>query len=167
MSEEIKKELDPILAHSNELLHNIRRQEAEICESMVKLNASKNEYADYCKKHKLKISDGISHEAIIESICNLLNYDAEEIKEKNRKREIVSIRQCITFALHFIFNKKTSLKTIGQWIGGQDHSSVLHSVGVVQSVINNKEVNSVTYENYSKMAEFLKTDFYIVLPEPK
>lgn len=70
----------------------------------------------------------------------------EEIDNKTRKREVVQARQIAMY-----FSKKytkCSLATIGSYIGGKDHATVLHACKAVENLIETdkqvaKDINEI------------------------
>ena len=55
---------------------------------------------------------------------NSTNYTREDVLSKSRVRDIVEIRQCAMFIL--VSNGVGTLKSIGRFFGGRDHSTVIH-----------------------------------------
>ena len=68
-------------------------------------------------------------EQLLEEICTLFNADDVSIKSKRRFRDLVKIRQyyCYIGRVYYRF----SLMSLGDAIGGRDHTTVLHSRDVV------------------------------------
>ena len=55
------------------------------------------------------------------------------VKSKTRKREIVQARQISMFFAKDL--TKSSLKTIGMFFGGRDHSTVIHACQTVNDLM--------------------------------
>lgn len=76
----------------------------------------------------------ISIDFIQKIVCDYFNLQAEMLKSKTRKREIVQARQ---IAMFFAKNlTKSSLAAIGSVVGGKDHATVLHACKTVNNLID-------------------------------
>jgi chromosomal replication initiator protein len=74
----------------------------------------------------------LSIESIAATVAEYFHLKPEILKEKSRKREIVQARQ---IAMYFAKEMtKSSLKTIGLYFGGRDHSTVIHAIGTVNDL---------------------------------
>ena len=72
-------------------------------------------------------------EYIQKLVCDFYNIPVEAVKSKTRKREIVQARQ---IAMYFTKDlTKASLKNIGIFFGGRDHSTVIHACQTVNDLI--------------------------------
>jgi chromosomal replication initiator protein len=60
----------------------------------------------------------------------------EVILGKNRKREHTLARHMTIWLCRN--NNLATLKTVGQWFGGLDHSSVLHAIRVIENMFETK-----------------------------
>ena len=75
----------------------------------------------------------ISIDYIQKLVCDFYNIPVEAVKSKTRKREIVQARQ---IAMYFTKDlTKASLKNIGIFFGGRDHSTVIHACQTVNDLI--------------------------------
>ncbi len=64
--------------------------------------------------------------AVLDLICQMEGLATEDVKAKNRKRELVEVR---FIAAAIIRNKfKHSYIEIGKILGGRDHSSIMHAI---------------------------------------
>ncbi len=73
----------------------------------------------------------ITVDEIARIVCEYFHVPLELLKAKTRKREVVQARQ---LAMYFTKQfTKNSLKTIGLFFGGRDHSTVIHAC---QTVVN-------------------------------
>jgi len=78
-----------------------------------------------------KITLGIDD--ITKIVCEFLSLPENKIREKTRKKEVVFARQiAIYLSKEFTSN---SLKTIGLYFGGKDHSTVIHSCNLIEKNI--------------------------------
>lgn len=87
-------------------------------------------------KNSLKPKKSSSIKEVIKTIADFYNVTEEEINEKSRKKAVVKPRQVIMYILREDFD--VSYPTIGEKLGGKDHTTVMHS--------------------YEKVKEDLKTD---------
>lgn len=70
---------------------------------------------------------------IIEAVCKKLGVDQKDVMGKSRKKEISLARHlCMFFAYKYT---RLSGARIGKLIGGRDHSTVIHSCGVIEQRI--------------------------------
>jgi chromosomal replication initiator protein len=75
-----------------------------------------------------KISLGIDD--ITKIVCDFLSLPENKIREKTRKKEVVFARQIAMYlSKEYTSN---SLKTIGLYYGGKDHSTVIHACNLIQ-----------------------------------
>lgn len=78
-----------------------------------------------------KITLGIDD--ITRIVCEFLSLSENKIREKTRKKEVVFARQIAMYlSKEFTSN---SLKTIGLYFGGKDHSTVIHSCNLIEKNI--------------------------------
>ncbi len=74
----------------------------------------------------------LSIDSITATVADYFKLKPEQLKEKSRKREIVQARQ---IAMYFAKEStKSSLKTIGLYFGGRDHSTVIHAITTVNDL---------------------------------
>jgi chromosomal replication initiator protein len=76
-------------------------------------------------KHTIKPNKGASVDEVIHRIANYYDIDEASILEKTRKKEVVRPRQVIMYILREELN--VSFPTIGEKLGGRDHTTVIHS----------------------------------------
>lgn len=82
-----------------------------------------------------KKKDGVQFENILKMVAKHYGISPVDIKSKKRNKNIASIRQMtFYFMKKFTFN---SLQSIGDYIGGRDHSTVIHAIGKVEEMIKN------------------------------
>lgn len=62
---------------------------------------------------------------VVEKVANFFNIEPASIYEKTRRKEVVKPRQLIMYILREDF--AVSYPTIGQKLGGRDHTTVIHS----------------------------------------
>jgi len=73
---------------------------------------------------------------VVKTVSDFYNITEDNIYNKTRRKEVVRPRQVVMYILREDFN--VSFPSIGEKLGGRDHTTVIHS--------------------YNKMKEELKTD---------
>ncbi|MHB1117974.1 MAG: chromosomal replication initiator protein DnaA [Minisyncoccota bacterium] len=96
-----------------------------ICQSQLKnrhltLNEIKPFIKNTAKPKKL-----LSVKEIVKVVCDFYNIEEDHLYEKTRRKEVLKPRQIAMFILREDFN--ISYPTIGQKLGGRDHTTVMHS----------------------------------------
>lgn len=76
-------------------------------------------------KNTIKQQKGVSVEEIVRRIAHYYGISERGIYEKSRKKEVVRPRQIIMYILREEFS--ISFPTIGEKLGGRDHTTVIHS----------------------------------------
>ncbi|MBI5400945.1 MAG: chromosomal replication initiator protein DnaA [Candidatus Yonathbacteria bacterium] len=77
----------------------------------------------------------LSIKEIVKVVCGFYNIEEEFVYEKTRKKEVLKPRQVAMFILREDFN--ISYPTIGQKLGGRDHTTVMHSCEKIKNDIRN------------------------------
>ena len=72
---------------------------------------------------------------VISEISREWEVSAENIRSKKRDKNIVTARQVAMYILRQLTN--LSLEEIGDYFGGKDHSTVFHSLQVIEERIEN------------------------------
>lgn len=75
----------------------------------------------------------LTEQKLITSFCNITEISLEELRSKSRKKEVRQARQILMRLIKFNF-PELSLKKIG-YIFKHDHATVLHSIRVIQNMI--------------------------------
>jgi chromosomal replication initiator protein len=114
---------------SNTIDGNIRELEGVInsiaCQSQLKnKELNLNEVRDLVKNNA-RPKKMVSIKDLIRLVADFYNIDPEAICDKTRKKEVVRPRQITMYILREDFN--TSYPTIGDKLGGRDHTTVIHS----------------------------------------
>ena len=74
----------------------------------------------------MKSSEDITIDLIQKKVANVYSISFSDMKSKKRAKNIALPRQ---IAMYIARNHTTySLKTIGRYFGGRDHSTVIHSI---------------------------------------
>jgi chromosomal replication initiator protein len=77
---------------------------------------------------------------VIKIVANYYNINEESIYDKTRKKEVVKPRQVIMFLLREDFN--ISYPSIGEKMGGRDHTTVIHSCEKVKDELKTNSLLS-------------------------
>lgn len=83
------------------------------------------------EKNKRKISK-ISIEEIINTVAEYYKVPVNNIREKNRRKEVAFCRQFAMYMVKLFTNY--SLKSIGLHFGGRDHSTVIHAIQTIEKL---------------------------------
>lgn len=117
-----------------------------ICQSETKgRNLSLNEVKELVKNN-VKQKRSISHKDVVKIIADFYKIEEEIIYEKTRKKEVIKPRQIIMYILREDFN--ISYPSIGEKLGGRDHTTVIHSCEKIKNDLKNdfalvKEVQDI------------------------
>ncbi len=79
----------------------------------------------------------VTAEQIQKEVCELLEIPLSILVGKSRKQEIVFARQVAMYLIRDLTS--ASLKTIGNFFGGRDHTTVMHSVNTIENLIGSGE----------------------------
>lgn len=82
-----------------------------------------------------KPTKNISVKEVVKIIAGFYNVDENSIYDKSRKKEVVRPRQVTMYILREFFN--VSFPTIGQKLGGRDHTTVIHSCDKIKEGLTN------------------------------
>jgi len=108
---------------------NIRELEgilnAIICKSQLKKNDISIPEIKQLIKDNARPKRMVSTKDIVKSVADFFEIDEESIYEKTRRKEVVKPRQLIMYILREDFH--ISYPTIGERLGGRDHTTVIHS----------------------------------------
>ena len=106
-----------------------------ICQSQLKnRNLTLNEIKPFIK-NTAKPKKLLSVKEIVKVVCDFYSIEEDSVYEKTRRKEVVKPRQIAMFILREDFN--ISYPTIGQKLGGRDHTTVMHSCEKVKVDIKN------------------------------
>ena len=129
------KEVVEYLAHS--INGNIRELEGAInsllCQAELRgKEINMIDVRNYIKNN-IKPKRSIAVKDVVRIISDFYNIKEESIYEKTRHKEVIRPRQIIMYILREDFN--ISYPSIGQKIGGRDHTTVIHSCEKVKNDI--------------------------------
>lgn len=75
----------------------------------------------------------LSVKEVVKIVASFYNIEEEFVYDKSRKKDVVKPRQVIMYLLREVFN--VSYPSIGQKLGGRDHTTVIHSCDKIKSDI--------------------------------
>ncbi|OAQ39138.1 chromosomal replication initiation protein DnaA [Pedobacter psychrophilus] len=124
---------------ANNIDNNVRELEGAMVSLLAQSTLNKKEIDLALAKQMLKnfiknTSKEISMEYIQKLVCEYFEVPIEMVKSKTRKREIVQARQISMYLSKS--HTKTSLKSIGAFFGGRDHSTVIYACQTVEDLID-------------------------------
>ncbi len=102
-------------------------------------------------KNTARPKKAISPKEVIKKIADFYNIEEESIYEKTRRKEVVRPRQIIMYILREDF--QVSYPTIGQKLGGRDHTTVIHSC---EKIKNDIKVDSELTQELNQIRSLLK-----------
>jgi len=101
-------------------------------------------------KNNSKPKKNVSVKDVIKVIADFYNIDEESIYEKTRRKEVVKPRQLTMYILREDFS--ISYPSIGQKMGGRDHTTVIHSC---EKVKNDLKTNTNLLQEISQIRALL------------
>ncbi len=93
----------------------------------------------------------VSIKEVIKAVADFYQIDEASIYEKTRRKEVVKPRQLIMYLLREDFN--ISYPTIGQKLGGRDHTTVIHSC---EKIKNDLKQDPNLHQEIQQMRALLK-----------
>jgi chromosomal replication initiator protein len=148
---ELSKEIVEFIAYN--ITNNVRELEGALISLLAHASLNKKSIDLSLAKQIVKnfvknISREISIDYIQKTVCEYFTIPIELLKAKTRKREVVQARQLSMFlAKH---HTKNSLKSIGQFFGGRDHSTVIHSCQAIQNLMDTDKKFKKSVEDIEK-----------------
>ncbi len=104
-----------------------------VCKSQLKGRVISQADVRALIKHNIKPSRGVSVDEVVRRIAQYYEIAEKSIYEKTRKKEVVKPRQVIMYMLREEFN--VSYPSIGEKLGGRDHTTVIHSCEKIKEEI--------------------------------
>lgn len=104
---------------------------------------------------------------ILSMTCDFFGVSVDDVKGKSRKREFVVARQTSMYLMDLFFTG--TLKAIGIFHGGRDHSTVIHSKETVNDMMaTNREYKARVEELQNKIVEGKSREFkeFVFTPAP-
>lgn len=132
---------------------NIRELEgalnAVICQTELKnRELTVNEVRNLIKNSG-ETKKSISPQEVVKIIADFYNIEEEHIYKKSRKKEVIKPRQVSMFILREDFN--ISYPSIGDKIGGRDHTTVIHSCERIKDEIKTNNLLNQELEQIRSM----------------
>lgn len=139
---------------SNTIDGNIRELEGVInsiaCQSQLKnKELTINEVKDLVK-NSARPKKMVSIKDLIKIVADFYNIDPEAICDKTRRKEVVRPRQITMYILREDFS--TSYPTIGDKLGGRDHTTVIHSC---EKIKNDLKTDQTLVQHLSQIRAML------------
>lgn len=75
-------------------------------------------------------SAGADFDRVVSAVKKYYSYSLADLRSKNRNKDLSFARQVAMFLMKKVTNK--SLRDIGEYLGGRDHSTVLHAITKVE-----------------------------------
>lgn len=109
-----------------------------VCQMQLKgRSLSLNEVRNFIKT-SARPKKTVSIKEVVKTIADFYRIEEENIYEKTRRREIIKPRQVAMYILREDFN--ISYPSIGQKLGGRDHTTVIHSCEKVKKDIKSDPI---------------------------
>ena len=133
----LPKEVVEYVAHNID--SNVRELEGALISLLAQASLNRKEIdIELAKKMMKNFVKHSSREVSIDYIQKLVTefygLSVDQLKSKTRKREIVQARQISMYYAKSM--TKASLKSIGTYFGGRDHSTVIHACQTVNDLID-------------------------------
>lgn len=109
-----------------------------VCRSQLKGRVISDTDVHSLIKHNMRPSKGVSVEEVVRRIARYYDIAEKSIYEKTRKKEVVKPRQIIMYILREEFN--ISYPSIGEKLGGRDHTTVIHSCDKIKEEIKTNNI---------------------------
>ncbi len=108
-----------------------------------------NEIKDILK-NSIKPKKTVSIKDIVKIVSDFYNIDEDSIYNKTRRKEVVKPRQVVMYMLREDFN--ISFPSIGEKLGGRDHTTVIHSYEKIKEDI---KTNTVLLQEVNQLRSML------------
>lgn len=89
------------------------------------------------KMKYIQMDTAVSPESVANLVCNKMGVPIERVRSKSRTREVAFTRHMICYVLKNKF--KMTLKDIGNVVGIDDHTSVIHANKKIQARVNKSD----------------------------
>jgi chromosomal replication initiator protein len=148
---DIGEDLIEYIAHSVDT--NIRELEGVLISLIAHASLNKRDMDLGLAKQVLKnivhdIDTEISMDYLHKIVTEHFNISLESIKSKTRKKEIVIARQVAMYLAKQYTNH--SLKSIGDYCGGRDHSTVIHAIQAVNDMLATEHQFKLSFEEIKR-----------------
>ena len=148
---DIADDLVEYIAHSVDT--NIRELEGVLISLIAHASLNKRDIDLELAKQVLKnivheIDTEVSIDYLQKVVTEHYNVSLESLKSKTRKKEIVIARQVAMYLAKQYTNH--SLKSIGHYCGGRDHSTVIHALQTVNDMLDTEPQFSLSLEELKR-----------------
>lgn len=109
-----------------------------ICQSQLKNRELTLSEVKNLIKNNAKPKKNISVKEVVKIISDFYSIEEDSIYEKSRRKEVVKPRQIIMYILRKDFG--VSYPTIGDKMGGRDHTTVIHSCKKIEDDLKNNHL---------------------------
>jgi chromosomal replication initiator protein len=92
----------------------------------------------------------VSANELIKIVSGFYNIEEVSICDKTRRKEVVRPRQIIMYLLREDFN--ISFPTIGEKLGGRDHTTVIHSC---EKIKKDLKIDTTLYQQINQIRSML------------
>ncbi|HZW61327.1 MAG TPA: chromosomal replication initiator protein DnaA [Candidatus Babeliales bacterium] len=121
---------------------------ASLTKQMVTLDLAKKVLARLTPAEPTQPSYCDDFASVIRCVNRYYSYDLEQLRSKSRNKDIAFARQVTMFLMKKVTNK--SLRDIGEFLGGRDHSTVMHAIAKVEQ---HAEVQPEFFELLKRMEQ--------------
>lgn len=147
----IADDLIEYIAHSVDT--NIRELEGVLISLIAHASLNKRnidlELAQQVLKHIVhEIDTEVSIDYLQKVVTEYYNVALEGLKSKSRKKEVVIARQVVMYLAKQYTNH--SLKSIGYYCGGRDHSTVIHALQAVNDMLDTQPQFRLSFEELKR-----------------
>jgi chromosomal replication initiator protein len=136
-SEKQSVSFDVLTYIARNITRNIRELEGSIVRLLAYGSVTGHElnlsFTQEVLRETLGSSGTINIELITKAVCAHFKIQPEQLKSKRKTADLARARQVAMFLCRK--HTQSSLKSIGDEFGGRDHSTVIHSISVVESEI--------------------------------
>jgi chromosomal replication initiator protein len=91
------------------------------------------DFAKDVLKDVIAVKKEVTPEDIMKAVCKIFNTRSSDLKTKRKNSAVVLPRQVAMYAMRKL--TPLSFPEIGQFFGGKDHSTVIHSIKKIETLI--------------------------------
>jgi len=97
------------------------------------------------------VSAGIDEEAIISTVCSIYDIPKDEVFSRRKERKLhrkqlkVQARHLMRYLIYKRGNNTLSLHQVGEITGNAHHTTVLHSIKVIEDLLEAKDILLMKY----------------------
>jgi chromosomal replication initiator protein len=99
-----------------------------------------------------EIHTEVSMDYIQKTVAAHYSVSLENLKSKSRKKELVNARQIAMYFAKKYTNH--SLKSIGYYFGGRDHSTVIHALQSVSNMLDTEPHFKLSFKDLQRKIKF-------------